>query len=412
MIKNLSYSLIALVLILSACTHEKMPLPSPNSENTSFGANDTNYVELSPIWDAQNLGVAMGNPQDITIGRDGIIYMADKAKNRVMAFSKAGQQMTQNGLGELVVSHPQGVSVDSKLNLLVCNSSDTIYCWNQYLNFVDIDSVADAAIFYDPENDVTLELTFADYVHRVVAGGSQLEPQEILFRKDERLVSHVRSLYPIYVAKENDAQFHGVAAGAYGSELFYATESNYDKISEFALTPEYAVKTSFGSVLFRYQAIRIRDIASYGSGAGTVDDPWAIEVDAEGDVYFTQLGGNFRVQKLTAPNFESTYTLGVHDIMDLDRFETPLDIALDDLNDIFVVDAGKKIVSKFDNGGRRAGQEQALGAKGLAATEFEDGRGIMVEDNIVYIVETGEKRIRRFQYSVSDSDVPDDDKKP
>jgi hypothetical protein len=412
MIKNLTYSLLLFFIILAACTQDKMPLPVPHTTNTSFGANDTNYVELSPIWDAANLGVSFGNPQDIAIGRDGIIYVADKANDRIHAFSKAGQKLNDHGLGDLIVEHPQSVSIDSKLNVFFTNGSKTIYCWNQYLNFIDVDSVADSGRFYDPENDVNVELTFTEFVERLTSGGSALQLRELLFRKDDALLETIRSIYPIYTANEDDAQINGVAAGNYGSELFYATESTYDKISEFALAPEYAAKTSFGSVLFRYQALRIRDIASFGSGAGTVDDPWAIEVDAEGDLYFTQLGGNFRVQKLTAPNFESAYTLGVHDIMDLDRFDAPMDIALDDLNDIFVVDAGNMTVSKFDNGGRRAGQEAKLGAKGLATTEFEDGRGIMVEDNIVYIVESGENRIRRFQYSVSDSDVPDDDKKP
>jgi len=412
MMKQLVYSLIITVLILAACSQDKMPLPSPKTTDTSFGANDTNYVELSPVWDETTTGIAFANPQGITMGLDGIIYVADQGADRLFALSKAGEQLHHDGLDDIGVPHPVGVSVDSKLNVLISNASDTVYCWNQYLNFVNIDSVADAAIFYDRENDDRLQLTFTEYVERIVAGGSELEPVKILFKKDDQLLETIRSIYPIYIAKENDAQINGVAAGKYGSDLFYITESSYDKISECRLVPEFAAKTSFGAVLFRYQAIHIRDIASYGSGAGTVDDPWSIHVDAEGDLYFTQMGGNFRVQKLIAPAFESAYTLGVHDIMDLDRFESPMAIALDDVDDIFVIDAGNKVVSKFKNGGRSAGQETSLGARGLATTEFEQGSGIMVEDNIVYIVESGKRRIRRFQYSVSDSDVPDDDKKP
>ena len=412
MIRKYTFALLLFLLMVAACSVDKMPLPTPNTAAASFGASDTNYVELSPVWDGSVLGVPLQNPQDIAIGRDGVIFVADRGNNRVQVFSKAGQRLTDHGLDALDVAHPQAVSIDSKLNVLISNRSDTLYCWSQYLNFVDIDSVADAAVFYDAENDSLVHMTFADYVARVVAGEPQLEVREILFRKDATLLERIRAVYPIYIAGENDARINGAAAGKYGSDRVYITESTYDKISELVLTPEFAVKTSFGVVLFRYQAIHTRDIASYGSGAGTVDDPWSIAVDAEGDLYFTQLGGNFRVQKLTAPNFESAYTLGVHDIMDLDRFDAPMDIALDGLNDIFVIDAGKKIVSKFDNAGRRAGQQAGLGKKGLVTTEFNDGRGIMVEDNIVYVVESGENRIRRFQYSVSDSDVPDDDKKP
>ncbi len=158
--------------------------------------------------------------------------------------------------------------------------------------------------------------------------------------------------------------------------------------------------------------MRVRDVATFGSGAGTVDDPWGITTDKDGNIYFTQLGGNFRVQKLDGKNFQPVYVLYQDAIMDLNRFVMPTGIALDGLENIFVIDTELKAVSKFANTGAAAGQVMSLGKRGLATEQFNDARGIMVDDNIVYVVESGENRIRRFQYSVSESDIPDKENQP
>ncbi len=413
MIKNLLYTFYVVLVLMLACSQDEFPLPTPNTDDSAFGANDTNYVELSPVWNSVGLGYSFSNPHDITIGVDGTIFVADTDNNRVSAFSKAGRQLTFDGLDKLnTFPHPTGVSVDSKLNLLISNQSDTVYCWNQYFNFTEFDSAAHEAVFYDAVGNQNRQMSFSEYVNYLAADEPELELVKIIFKKNDDWVDQARSVYPIYVSQQSGSSINGVAAGKYGSEIFYITESNFDKISEIRLVPEMALKTSDGVVLFRYQGIHVRDIAQYGSGAGTVDDPWAIKVDNDGHIYFTQLGGNFRVQRLNAPSFEPAYVLGVHDIMDLERFESPMDISLDAQNAIFVVDRDKNVVSKFSNAGRHAGQEAYLGQRGLVSTEFNDAKGIVAADDIVYVVESGENQIRRFQYSISDDDVPDDDKKP
>ena len=413
MIKSTSYAIILAAVLFFACSHKELPLPTPNTRDNAFGANDTNYVELSPEWNSSTIGYAFSDPHDITIGVDGIIYIADTGHDRIMALSRAGKILSNRGLDQLVgIPHPSGVSVDSKLNLLICNQTDTVYCWNQYFNFTDIDSAAREALFYDPEKDQTVQLSLAEYIERLINGEPELDVLKILFEKNQTWINQAKAIYPIYVAEQNGSSINGVAAGPYGSELFYITESNYDNISEIRLVPELAIKTADGAVLFRYQGLFIRHIAQFGSGAGTVDDPQAIEIDEDGNLYFTQLGGNFRVQKLKYPTFEPAYVLGIHDIMDLDRFEAPMDLELDDQNAIFVIDLGTKIVSKFNNAGRNAGQEAYLGKRGLVEATFHEAKGIMVADDIVYVLESGENRVRRYQYSISEDDVPDDDKKP
>ena len=410
--KRLNYQIVLfclLGLVVFSCQVEKMPLPVPNTESSAFGANDTNYVELQPIWDH----AGFSNPLDITMGPDGVIFVADEGNDRIVALSRSGDLMQDNGLGEIEpIAHPRGISIDSKLNVLITNGSNTLYCWNQYLNRVTFDSVATEVLCYDTQVNDTVIYTFDELKDAYLSGGPVPTELALLFEKTDVASDTLKMIHPIYQSNNPNAQFNGVAAGPYGEDRIYLTESTSDNILWLILYPKLAIKTTGGELLFYYQAFFVRNIASYGSGAGTVDDPWAIMTDDQGDVYFSQLGGNFLVQKLKLPNFQSEYVLYQHDIMDLNRFKAPYDITLDDDNNIFVLDTEEKKVFKFGNSGSDAGQLLDLGKKGLALAEFEDARGLMVSNNVVYVLESGLNRIRRFQYSISDSDIPDDEQSP
>ena len=93
MLKRLFITLLAGLFIVS-CSQERLPLPVPNETEDAFGASDTNYVELNPRWQQSTTGVSFSNPQDITIGPDGIVYVTDTDKNRVLPMSKSGEVLS------------------------------------------------------------------------------------------------------------------------------------------------------------------------------------------------------------------------------------------------------------------------------------------------------------------------------
>ena len=409
----LSIAALITVWIFGACEYQKLPLPVPAAGTASFGANDTSYIELNPVWDAGFLGFQMDHPTDIAIGPDGILFVADEGNDRIVALTKAGQRLTGNGLNDIgPVPHPRGLSVDSKLNVLIANGTNTVYCWNQYFNLADIDSVAESVLVRFSGTGEQQILTWSQVIDHVLAGNPLPQIIDILFEKNADLAAHIGTISPIYVSKDQQAQINSVAAGVYGSDEFFITESTFDRISRIVMVPELAIKTAQGAVLFHYQGLRAADIATFGSGSGTADDPWGLALDARGNLYFTQLSGNFLVQKLTAADFSPAYVLYQHPIMDLNRFQAPYDIALDDNNDIFVMDTGAQRVFKFDNTGSGAGELVDLGDRGISQAVFTDARGILATDRVIYVVESGLNQIRRFQYSVSEDDLPDDQKKP
>jgi hypothetical protein len=71
--------------------------------------NDTVYIKLSPDWEGYN------KPQDVLIGIEPFVYIADTENNRVVMLNVAGQFM-----GETTIEHPTKITQDYRLNLIVC----------------------------------------------------------------------------------------------------------------------------------------------------------------------------------------------------------------------------------------------------------------------------------------------------
>ena len=93
--------------------------------------------------------------------------------------------------------------------------------------------------------------------------------------------------------------------------------------------------------------------------------------------------------------------------MDLNRFRMPYDIALGGNDAIFVMDTGSGQVFKFFNKGSKSGGVAPLGKTGLVEAVFERACGIAIsDDELVYIADSQNHQIRRFQYSVSEIDLP------
>ena len=373
-----------LFLFIAGCG-EKMPLPSVLNSPESFGANDTSYIHLSPDWTASSMGYLAENPMkpvDIAIGDDGYLFIADENNNRIITVSQSGELVTHQGLNRIFpVENPIGIDINSKLNLLIVNGTNKIYVWNQFVNISGIRAVA-------------LDTT---------ANG------ELNFTSDPGIIDSVLGIHPFYIDEDESSSFQDVAFGPTGDNTVFVTDKANNRILKLVLFISAAA--DIGRHYFPlYSGFYIENIAEYGSGAGTVDDPRSITCDNEGNIYFTQLGGNFLVQKLkkVGESFSAAYTLYEDPIMDLNRFLGPQDLALGSDDAIFVLDTDDDgRVTKFFNKGANAGQQANLGKKGLVDARFQNPQGIAIsDDEVVYITNTDKNSIERFQYSVSEDDIP------
>jgi DNA-binding beta-propeller fold protein YncE len=347
----ISWAGLAAVLLM-ACTGPKEPLPE--GSGGPFGAGDTTYVRLSPIWDTGHLGTELSDPSDIVVSRDGYVYVADTGNDRILVLSRSGAVLG-GCFDSLRVDSPQGVDLDSKLNLCIVNGTRTVYHWTPLYNLL--------GVFNSP-------------------------------------------VEPLYVDPDPDASFVGVAAGRYGStsgeaSLVYVTDAGTDRLLELAVSLDSTATGEKGYVV--YSAVLSRTIARHGSGAGTVADPRGITTDSYSSIYFTlaRNGGNFLAQKLdyatglVAWSFDS-------DIMDLYQFNNPLDIALDESGHIFVADEGSREVKKFGTTGNLIN----LGDSGLAAESFNEPTSVWVDEDVLYVVDAGLHSILRYVPSYSETDIP------
>jgi sugar lactone lactonase YvrE len=384
-LRNILTLLIISGTILVGCG-EKLPLPSVVSSPESFGANDTSYIHLTPDWNAATLGYFPSNPMepvDIAIGNDGYMFIADRNNNRVITVTQSGDLVIHEKLDQIApVESPIGVAVNAKLNILIVNGSNTIYAWNQFINNVGINAVA---------MDTT-------------------ESGELAFSSRASLLDSILKVHPFYTDADANSSFQGVTFGVNDENTIFVTDKGNNRILRLYMVYSGVAELPDGKKHPLFKAVYINDIATFGSGAGTVDNPRGIICDKSGNIYFTQLGGNFFVQKLERQgnSFNSAYTLYIDPIMDLNRFLAPYDVALGESDAIFVLDTGDNgKVSKFHNKGSKAGETADLGKKGLVEATFDQPLGIAISnEEVVYITNTNQNRIERYQYSISEGDIP------
>jgi DNA-binding beta-propeller fold protein YncE len=338
-------------LIALACAGDKPTLPT-ESDGGGFGAGDTTYVVLNPLWDSSYLGVELDSPNDLVVSRDGYVYVADTGNDRVLVLSKSGAVLG-GCFDSLRVQTPRGVDLDSKLNLFIVNETDTVYHWTPFYNVL--------GIFSSP-------------------------------------------VEPLYVDPDPHARFVGISAGRYGStsgeaSLIYVTDKGADRLLELAVSLD-STATEEKEYLV-YDAVLSRAIARHGSGAGTVADPRGITTDSYSSVYFTQVGGNFLAQKLDYTSASVAWSFD-SDIMNLYQFTAPWDIALDEQGGIFVADEGAGNVKKFTSDGELVD----LGESGLAVQVFDLPRAVWADEDVLYVVDAGLNAVFRFVPSYSQGDLP------
>lgn len=101
------------LLLLSSCTDKLTPPES--SGNTPNIGGDTLYVQLNPSWEGFN------KPQDVLIGREPFIYVADTENDRIVMMNLDGTILSER----FDIKKPIALAQDFRLNLLVCAQFDT-----------------------------------------------------------------------------------------------------------------------------------------------------------------------------------------------------------------------------------------------------------------------------------------------
>ncbi len=348
---------------------EKFELPPVPQDTTSYSER---FIQINPAWDGEFFGFSLDSVQDIHIGMDQLIYIADTGNDRILMLDKAG-----NLQGERHFDNPLALSQDSRLNLLVANGTNTIF----RIRLAEVNHV-----FADAPIDTIDENWFYGW------GESFIED---------------------YFAP---AKFVGVAA--FGDEHFYATDAFGNLVWRFCneckTINDSIVYPTFGAILYE------------GSGLGTTQNPMAMtsffvpgddpsETIQNSGCLFTQNGDEILLQGIQPVENGAGYQSVLPADMSMDyvslfsesEIDNQLkDVTVDRYGNIYVADATGNKIWVFDKDGNQKESETSsdshiqylsFGDENLfdspAGITYNSGLG----ENILYVADTGNNRILRFK---------------
>ncbi len=314
---------------------------------------DTVYVRTGEPWTGFN------KPQDILIGREPFIYVADTENDRIVMMNLDGQI-----LGTRSVKKPVEIAQDYELNLLVCAQFDTTV------------------------NGQTTTFS-AVYKYDLVSASHQIEnapvkrilPQGADFNQPQREYSGIAVFF--------DNSFIVARRGPNNSSIFNPDNS----ILHFY--PKKYYGGGEGDTLIG----RIPNIDPLSSGLVSANQISSLTTFNRRNIDFivTLIGQNsFKAQWLqyVITPLDERYLsyFSPQDGIEFavpNRFEKPEGSAIDEAGNIYIADAAKDSIFKFNAFGDEL---QSFGGENI----FNSPYAVAVFDRTLYVADTGNDRIVRF----------------
>jgi hypothetical protein len=360
------YLLILILLFLFSGCGKRIKLPS-NLPPSGAATTDTTYVLIIPNWTEAG-GIPFNGPEDVHVGFDGSIYIADTGNDRIVQLDISGAFVAQyEG-----VRNPTSVSQDQLLRVLV-TGGNTIYV-----------KLKDEEVF--------------DSLY----AGSDIYDTTIIVRPDTLIDTVIVS---------PDSVVIDTIVGLFDTTIYVDTvATNYTAItSDPRPLPGYAIyfvcdytRNRIDRFIFYEPEVIYNLGAAIPTGYDLSETMWPIGV-------FTYLSEkSFKLLFCQAQSYLSVQLLDGEDysplipISDSSRiywqgtFGRAEDVAVDELENIFVVDSGKNQVQKFSPHGVRI---LTFGVEGTGDGELKNPKGISYSNKIVYVADTGNNRIQRFMLS-------------
>ncbi len=322
--------------------------------------SDTVYVKEGADWKEAG-GRRFNAPEDIYIGHDGFVYIADTGNDRIVMMDLAG-----NYIGEKQILHPVAIAQDRRFNLIVAGELIRgVYRYG------------------------------AIYKIRLFEAGHNIS---------------IAKVDTVYLEPEKPSRrFTGVAELIDNS--YYVCRVGPDNASIF--DPDNAIlHFSKNDSLYPREYIDLTpNLDATGSGIRSINEMSAIATFSDRRratdfiVAQTDPGANFKVKwirynpgsEVVPPNWEAYFKPNATDLTTQGLFVRPEDVTLDTRNNIYVIDAGLDSLMKFDTRGKLL--KESFGPGKLGDDRLRNPKGVAWFDRILYIADTGNNRIVRFKLS-------------
>ena len=322
---------------------------NPNPVSTS----DTTYIQQSPVWTGFN------GPEDILIGKEPLIYVADTQNNAIIQMDLSGLQ-----IGSLEFRHPRCLAQDNNFDLLVVADSVLSVTFDTISVLYRVKTVAAGGIITTAEkialiaSDYATPLTsrkriftgvstFPDNTYIVSRTGpsnsSSLDPDNAILKI--RGIASVTSVTLL-------TGFQGQGNGVYSIDKISSLWTTQSNNTDFLLTRN---TNDYGFKLEWFQ--------------------------------YDNVNGAYLPKYLPESNSDITRL----------QLSNPEDVTLDNNSNIFVVDAGNDSLYKFNNAGKIL--RESFGGLGNGVNKLDHPHGVAFFNKVLYIADTGNNRIVRYKLS-------------
>lgn len=403
-------------LLIDCVSKESLPTFSEAEQS------DTSYIQITPNWTAAEYGFS--SPKDIILGEDSYLFIADSGNGRVLVLDRAGNQIQTDeygndfaGLANLEISNigliePLRLAQDSKMNLFIANGSNKVFAWNQYFNNVGVDSIATSLILYNGDTSDQFALSNIDSL--IVYAKEGYGILHIKFEKKEERINEILSPHIFYDGEEIKNILNDEYADPRNSKIIdiatfgqdysaglYLLDYRYNRIIKTYYYIKDVLLLSNGSIVFNYGCWFNNVVTGQGNGAGYIMKPNSMSVDESGNIYYTQTGGNFYCHGLAGGSYRTLFDPDIDDITDSKQYGIASDICVDLRGVIYVADAGFSYIHSFNSVGAFI---RNIGTEVVDSTEvgyiFNHPESIIVNEDILYVADTGNSQIVRFQYII------------
>jgi len=340
---------LALSVIFNNGCVEKFELPTLSGDLGNI-AGDTVYIPINPAWEGFN------KPQDIFIGSEPFIYVADTDNDQIVMMNLAGEV-----LGVKSIKKPIAISQDYQLNLIVCAEFDT--AGQVYGAVFKIDLVS---VGHDISIAPVTRILPRPNVSSDLKTGIKYTGACVLF----------------------DNSFYVARTGPLNSSIF--DPDNSILIFEKKILPDGTKKDTLIG--------RLPSIEPLGTGLMTANVISSLTSFKRRDTDFIiTLTGNtsLKTQWLyynfasETPGYESKLRPGNNQLMLPNKFVRPEGSAVDNSGNVFVADAGRDSVYKFNSFGDEL---ESFGGPNV----FSEPYAVAYFDKVLYVVDKGNNRILRF----------------
>lgn len=354
-IKYKIYFTLIIILLTIGCA-DKLSKPPITEGNANIGG-DTVFVQLSPIWEGFN------QPKDIIVGREPFLYIADTENDRIVMMNLDGQI-----LGTRSIKRPIALAQDYRLNLLVSAKFDTVVSGeNRSYNAV--------------------------YKIDLFSAGHQIENAQIT-----RILPRSSDL-----ARSGQINIEYPGLAVFYDNSYYVARKGPNNTSIF--DPDngilhFAPKKNFGFNVAGDTLIgRVPNIDPISAGLVSANGISSITSfnNRSIDIIITLTGQNsFKTQWLTyvvtpiSEDYRSRFNPNDGSAFSRpNKFTQPEGTTLDPSGNLYVADAGKDSVYKFNAFGDEL---QSFGGPNI----FNKPHAVAYFDRTLYVADTGNNRILRF----------------